>query len=153
MTCVTALDECVDTCLRRSTEILKLLVFSKLMKLFAIPFSMSILRWSASAVITLLASFTATTWAVAAEVAVANIPIIVAKIMGPEMTRRLLLDNACSILSGVSWMDVLLPFRDISCQNRFHASSLCDPIFSDIGPDFRDLFLKDEWILSISSFK
>ena len=81
------------------------------------------------------------TWATPAEVVVANIPMIVAKIMGPDITRRLLLDRATSRLAGESWREFPLPFSDNSCQNRFNARSLCDPFTSFKGPARSDLFL------------
>ena len=95
---------------------------------------MSTSRWRASALITLLASFVEMTWATPAEVVVANIPMIVAKMMGPDITMRLDLDRAASRLAGESWIDLPLPFCDNSCQKRFIASSLCDPLVSFMGP-------------------
>ena len=89
---------------------LRLLFFSRLIMLLMIPFSMSSPRWRASASMTLWASLTEMTWAVMAEVVVARIPMMVAKMIGPEITRRLLLKRACSVLAGEWWIELVLPF-------------------------------------------
>ena len=73
---------------------------------------------------TLCASLTEITWAVTADVVVDRIPIMVANIIGPEITSRLHLIRACSVLAGESWMDLVLPFSEISCKNKFQITLL-----------------------------
>ena len=107
----------------------------------------------ASASSTLFASFTDTTWAVTAEVVVASAPRIMLNIIGPDITTRLLLSKACSMLAEESWIERVLPFIDNSCQNRFHITSFDVPLDILRAPERIDRFFMEVLILSISNFR